>query len=61
MYWIVVISGFVLMRFKEVKGHYPFMAPKNGVQRQKSPSNDSANSAGGVQTKNGVAEKTVTA
>lgn len=28
VYWIAVITAFVIMRFKEVKGHYPFMSPK---------------------------------
>jgi high-affinity iron transporter len=25
VYWIVVIAGFVIMRYKETKGHLPFM------------------------------------
>ncbi|OAP56203.1 hypothetical protein AYL99_09382 [Fonsecaea erecta] len=25
VFWIVVMAGFVLLRFKETKGHYPFM------------------------------------
>jgi high-affinity iron transporter len=25
LYWIFVIAGFILMRFKEVNGHYPFL------------------------------------
>ena len=29
VFWICVIVGFVLLRFKETKGHYPFMKAKN--------------------------------
>jgi high-affinity iron transporter len=25
LYWIVVILGFVLLRFRESKGHWPFL------------------------------------
>lgn len=28
VYWIFVISCFLVMRFKEVKGHWPFMKAK---------------------------------
>lgn len=28
LYWIAVISGFLAMRYKEVKGHWPFMKAK---------------------------------
>ena len=28
MYWIAVILGFCLMRYREVKGHLPFLKPK---------------------------------
>lgn len=28
MYWIVVIAGFFLMRYKETNGHLPFLAAK---------------------------------
>lgn len=28
VYWIAVITAFVLMRYKETKGHWPFMKPK---------------------------------
>jgi high-affinity iron transporter len=28
LYWLLVIIGFVLMRYKETKGHLPFMKPK---------------------------------
>jgi high-affinity iron transporter len=29
LYWLVVISTFFAMRFREVKGHWPLMKPKN--------------------------------
>ncbi|KAI7788770.1 iron permease FTR1 family protein [Diaporthe eres] len=29
VYWIFVIASFIVMRFKEVKGHWPFMKPKH--------------------------------
>jgi high-affinity iron transporter len=28
VYWLVVIAGFLTMRFYEVKGHWPLMKPK---------------------------------
>jgi high-affinity iron transporter len=28
LYWIAVISGFLAMRYKEVKGHWPLMKAK---------------------------------
>lgn len=34
VYWIFVMAGFFVMRFHELKGHWPFMKPKtaqNGV------------------------------
>ena len=29
MYWLVVIVGFVLLRFQETKGHLPLMKSKH--------------------------------
>ncbi|KAK3985593.1 iron permease FTR1/Fip1/EfeU, partial [Cladorrhinum sp. PSN332] len=31
LYWLFVIVGFLVMRFKEVKGHWPLMKPKAHV------------------------------
>ena len=31
MYWIVVILGFLAMRYNETKGHWPFMKAKKGT------------------------------
>ena len=31
LYWIAVISGFLAMRYKEVKGHWPLMKAKQPV------------------------------
>lgn len=28
LYWLFVMAGFVVMRFREVKGHWPFMKAK---------------------------------
>jgi high-affinity iron transporter len=28
LYWLVVISGFLAMRYQEVNGHWPLMKPK---------------------------------
>ncbi|KAK4228991.1 iron permease FTR1/Fip1/EfeU [Podospora fimiseda] len=32
LYWLFVIIGFLVMRFKEVKGHWPLMKPKTPVE-----------------------------
>ncbi|KAK2624308.1 hypothetical protein QTJ16_006258 [Diplocarpon rosae] len=37
-YWIAVIIGFVLMRYKETKGHLPFMKAKTPESRVESAS-----------------------
>ncbi|KAK4167341.1 iron permease FTR1/Fip1/EfeU [Cladorrhinum sp. PSN259] len=31
LYWLFVIAGFLVMRFNEVKGHWPLMKPKPAV------------------------------
>lgn len=31
MYWVAVIAGFAVLRFKETKGHLPFLRGKKGV------------------------------
>lgn len=58
VYWLVVIAGFLTMRFHEVKGHWPLMKPKarrsGSVVEQDSGSDvvDEKVSKGGiVQTK----------
>ena len=28
VYWIFVMAAFITMRYKETKGHYPFMKPR---------------------------------
>jgi high-affinity iron transporter len=35
IYWIVVIIGFLLMRYKESKGHLPFFKAKKEVAEPK--------------------------
>lgn len=42
VYWIAVIAAFLVMRYKEVKGHWPFMKAKKSKSHQlRSGSNDS--------------------
>lgn len=38
MYWIAVIAGFVLLRYKEKTGHWPLMRAKARSERQGSDS-----------------------
>ncbi|PHH87908.1 hypothetical protein CDD83_8250 [Cordyceps sp. RAO-2017] len=56
VYWIVVIAGFILMRFRETHGHWPFMKakahPGPGSSRSGSESHQ-----GGIQK--GTQEATV--
>jgi high-affinity iron transporter len=42
LYWVVVITGFFLMRFREVKGHWPFM--KKPAAAEKSELNEGTTS-----------------
>lgn len=37
LYWIAVISGFLAMRYKEVKGHWPLMKAKKQTQMEHEP------------------------
>lgn len=32
LYWLVVMIGFISMRYQEVKGHWPLMKPKMVVE-----------------------------
>lgn len=34
LYWLAVITAFLLMRFKETKGHYPFMSGPPTKQKE---------------------------
>lgn len=50
LYWLFVISAFFVLRFKEVKGHWPFMKPKNVALPEAQPKQvvDEGNSGGSV-------------
>ncbi|KAF4637510.1 hypothetical protein G7Y89_g557 [Cudoniella acicularis] len=64
LYWIVVIAMFLLMRFKEVKGHLPFMKAKNDTKNEVELVIDSSNSSGilrGESRSKEGGEKTVAA
>lgn len=52
LYWIFVMAGFVVMRFREVKGRWPFMKAKPATP---SDSGSEANVPGG---KDAITEKT---
>jgi len=55
VYWIAVIIGFCLLRYKEAKGHLPFMQAK----ASKSPESNSPNgSLFEKETKNASATAT---
>lgn len=45
VYWIFVIAGFALMRFKETKGHLPFMKAKAGSDAHERLSHSPARSS----------------
>lgn len=45
MYWIAVIAGFVLLRYKEKNGHWPLMKAKVRLER---PVSDSTSEEAGV-------------
>lgn len=63
VYWIFVIASFIVMRFKEVKGHWPFMKPKHVSSETSSESG--VNGAGvtgqGGKTAETTEEKSVAA
>ncbi|OAA35670.1 Iron permease FTR1 [Metarhizium rileyi] len=61
IYWIFVTVGFILMRFKETKGHWPFMKAKAPASREDSVSSGSSGQGGVVGKTTDVTEKTVTA
>ena len=72
VYWLAIMSGFVLMRFKETKGRWPFMKSKSQTQIEESPnfgkhesesSGDDITSKGSSAREKGAEEevKTVTA
>lgn len=51
VYWIAVIIGFVVMRYKEVHGHLPFLKGKaEGVQRTDSETSLEKGKMGGKPT-----------
>ena len=60
VYWIVVILGFVLLRYKEKKGRLPFQKKKDveasALPRKESGSHDSS-SDGEIVEKNVAATK----
>lgn len=45
MYWIAIITGFVLLRYKEKTGHWPLMKAK---ARPELPGSDSTSEEAGV-------------
>lgn len=52
VYWIVVIAGFLVMRYKEVKGHWPFMKARKPALRQiRSNASDSGSNSGASKEK----------
>jgi high-affinity iron transporter len=59
VYWIVVIIGFLAMRYNEVKGHWPLMKPKSDAvipaDSKLHSHSDNSSETGSV----GVAEKKV--
>lgn len=65
VYWIVVILGFLAMRYNETKGHWPLMKPKKASvapvdSKAHSHSDGSSDTgAGGVVEKKGLPETTV--
>ena len=48
VYWIVVIAAFLSMRYREVKGHWPLVRPKDRNQLRLLNSRGSANSVSTV-------------
>ncbi|KAI1845414.1 hypothetical protein JX265_005275 [Neoarthrinium moseri] len=45
VYWIFVMAGFFVMRFREVKGHWPFMRAKSSSTKSPHAAEDSGNEA----------------
>lgn len=42
LYWLVVIIGFVVMRFRETRGHWPLQKPRAGSLGSKGRSDSSS-------------------
>ncbi|KID91621.1 Iron permease FTR1 [Metarhizium guizhouense ARSEF 977] len=61
VYWIFVIAGFIVMRFKETKGHWPFMKAKAPAAREDSVSGNSSPQESEVVKSTNVTEKTTPA
>lgn len=62
VYWIVVIIMFVVMRFRETKGHWPFMKAKANHSTDVASHSGSESREGGViETKEPLRETTATA
>lgn len=61
VYWIFVMAGFIVMRFKETKGHWPFMKAKAPAAREDSVSGSSSPQESEVVKSTNVTEKTTPA
>jgi high-affinity iron transporter len=58
IYWILVIAGFLAMRYHEIRGHWPLMKAKKVVESNGTPSAEEGSSTGEVDaTETGTAEK----
>lgn len=55
------MAGFIVMRFKEMKGHWPFMKAKPAAVEEDSRSGSSSQQGGVVEKTSNVKEKTTTA
>lgn len=54
LYWVAVIAGFIAMRYKEVKGHWPLMKAKAPTASKiRSNSSDSGGDSEAVKSGNG--------
>jgi len=64
LYWLFVIAALVLMRYHEVKGHWPLMKSKGtqGLALHRGSSSEESNDVKGASApKTGMGEKTVEA
>lgn len=52
LYWLVVICGFLAMRYNEVKGHWPLMKAKTPTAAAVAESDRQSNSSGVLETNN---------
>lgn len=57
VYWIFVIGSFIVMRFREVKGHWPFMKAKHVASETSSESGVNGGAANGQGGKRAEAEE----